>query len=188
AAVVYGTRYTAGREGQLSTTPHGVPATKIEVRGLRNPKGWTESLENFTFAEVRNTAISADDEESPYRKSLVNGATIFPRCLFFVTEEETTHQLGQSAGRVNIRSYRTNQEKEPWKSMPDLTGVVQRRYIFDVHLGSTIAPFRQLQPWRAILPISDNMIMDEDQLKAQAPGVAKWWDEASDLWEQNKAL
>lgn len=186
AAVVYGTRYTAGRDGQLSTTPHGVPATKIEVRGLRNPKGWTESLKNFTFAEVRNTAISADDEESPYRKSLVNGATIFPRCLFFVTEEEATHQLGQSAGRVNIRSYRTNQEKEPWKSIPDLTGVVQRRYIFDVHLGSTIAPFRQLQPWRAILPISDNMIMDEDQLKAQAPGVAKWWDEASDLWEQNK--
>lgn len=186
AAVIYGTRYTAGRDGQLSTTPHGVPATKIEVRGLRNPKGWTESLENFTFAEVKNTAISADDEESPYRKSLVNGATIFPRCLFFVTEEEVTHQLGQSAGRVNIRSYRTNQEKEPWKSIPDLTGVVQRRYIFDVHLGSTIVPFRQLQPWRAILPISDNMIMDEDQLKAQAPGVAKWWDEASDLWEQNK--
>jgi hypothetical protein len=28
--------------------------------------------------------------------------------------------------------------------------------------------------------------MDEDQMKAAAPGVAKWWGEANDLWENNK--
>jgi len=28
--------------------------------------------------------------------------------------------------------------------------------------------------------------MGEDQMKANAPGVAKWWSEASTLWENNK--
>src|SRR5699024_9151390 len=186
AAVVYGTRHTAGLDGPLTETPHGFPPVKTEIRGLRNLQGWAESLDNFTFAEVKNTAISEQVEESEYRKLLENGATIFPRFLFFVVEEEATHQLGQSAGRVSIRSYRTNLEKEPWKSLPGITGVVQRRYLFDVHLGSTIAPYRQLKPWRAILPIRDEKIMDEDQMKANAPGVAKWWSEASDLWENNK--
>lgn len=186
SAVVYGRRYTAGLDGPLTESPYGFPTVKTEIRGLRNLQGWTESLENFIFAQARNTAISEQVEESEYRKQLVNGATIFPRFLLFVVEEETTHQLGQSAGRVSIRSHRTNLEKQPWKSLPGITGVVQRRYLFDVHLGSTIAPYRQLKPWRAILPIRDDKIMDEDQMKANAPGVAKWWSEASELWENNK--
>jgi len=187
AGVIYGVRHTAGRKGQADITPYGSPDTKVVVEGLRDLRGWTQSLKNFTFTTEKNFAISDSTEQSPYRANVTQGATLTPRMLIFVREETASNPLGQSVGRVNISSYRTTQEKEPWKSLPSLSGVVQRRYIFDVHLGSTIAPFRQLEPWRAILPITNNSFMDETHMKSQAPGLAAWWNEASDIWDAKKA-
>src|SRR5699024_8978383 len=101
AAVEYGTRPSAALDGLLIDTPHVFHPINTEIRSYLYLQGWAESLDNFTFAEVKNTAISEQVEESEYRKLLENGATIFPRFLFFVVEEEATHQLGQSAGRVS---------------------------------------------------------------------------------------
>lgn len=190
AAVVYGTRYTAdfgAKSDEAEKVPHGTPGTKLVISGLRDTRGWGESLENFTINETTNIAISEADEQSPYREGTTQGANLTPRLLVFVREEEeSSNQLGQSAGRVAVVSHRTGQEDKRWKHVPDLTGVMQRRYIFNVHLGSTIAPFRQLEPWRAVLPIDGNKIMHETQMKGQAEGVAKWWEEASEIWESNK--
>src|SRR5699024_2605409 len=186
AGVIYGVRHTAGRKGQSDETPHGTPETKVVVEGLRDSRGWAESCEKFTFTTAKNFAISDEAEQSPYRVNVTQGAILSPRTLVFVREETATNPLGQSAGRVSVTSHRTSQEKEPWKSVPSLSGVMQRRYIFDVHLGSTIAPFKLLEPWRAVLPISNAALMDEAQMKSQAPGLAKWWTQANEIWEENK--
>src|SRR5699024_7894093 len=186
AGVIYGVRHTAGRKGQSDETPHGTPETKAVVEGLRDSRGWAESCEKFTFTTAKNIEISDEAEQSRYRVNVTQGAILSPRTLVFVREETATNPLGQSAGRVSVTSHRTSQEKEPWKSVPSLSGVMQRRYIFDVHLGSTIAPFKLLEPWRAVLPISNAALMDEAQMKSQAPGLAKWWTQANEIWEENK--
>ena len=43
-------------------------------------------------------------------------------------------------------------EKKPWKELPALTGNVERQFVFDMHLGETILPFRLQEPWLAVLP------------------------------------
>src|SRR5699024_7323806 len=67
AGVIYGTRHTADGEGRGDNTPHGTPKTKTVISGLRDPRGWCESLENFTFTDKRIIAITNDFVSSHYR-------------------------------------------------------------------------------------------------------------------------
>src|SRR5699024_12550971 len=130
-----------------------------------------------------NFAISDEAEQSPYRVNVTQGAILSPRTLVFVREETATNPLGQSAGRVSVTSHRTSQEKEPGKSVPSLSGVMQRRYIVDVVLGSTIAPFKLLEPWGALPPISNAALMDEVHMISQEHLLAEGWTQANKIWE-----
>lgn len=188
AAAVFGHRDSRKLGIDQPDVPHGTTTTKLVVSGLRKVSGWEDTLPNLTFTEVPNLTIAGDDEDgSPYRKGVAQGATIVPRSLFFVVEGTAAqNRLGMSAGRVSYRSMRTAQEKAPWKELPDLTGVIDRRFIFDVHLGSTIVPFRSLAPWRAILPIERDVLLPEEKITDSDRSLAQWWDTASNTWETNK--
>lgn len=189
AAVLFGHRDSRNLGIDQPDVAHGTTATKLVLSGLRDASGWDPTREALIFTETGNRQIDAisDDEGSPYRQHVINGATLYPRSLLFVQEEAVTSRLGMSSGRVNYRSRRTTQEKEPWKSLPDLTGVVERRFIFDVHLGSTLAPFRALKPWRAILPIERDRLLEKEQLEGADKTLAQWWRDATDLWEENRS-
>ena len=80
--------------------------------------------------------------ESPYGGVARNGATIFPRVLFFVNETANT-AIVQAAPTVTVNPRRGSQDKPPWRdlALTAITGqTVERRHMFDVHLGETIAP------------------------------------------------
>ena len=184
SAVVFGKKHLQNY-GMTNPPRHGFPDSKIVVEGLRNKSGWTETVPALSFAKKKLVTLSTDDTSfaSPYRKTVVNGATIFPRMLFFVEEKEAMGKLGQSRGRSNVVSLRSSLEKDPWKRLPDLTGVVEKRYIFPVHLGSTIAPFKLLTPWKAVLPIENGQLIEESALvDRSAPGLSDWWKHAGELW------
>src|SRR5699024_7004458 len=135
-----------------------------------------------------NRALTAtsDEEGSPYRANVTQGATIVPRSLFFITEEPATSRLGMSAGRTAARSARSNLEKPPWNNLEDLTGVIENRHLYEVHLGSTITPFRLLTAWKAVLPIEHDQLLTEADLENRTDGLGAWWQHASQRWEENK--
>lgn len=187
SGVVFGRKHTHDPASGGTTPAFGSPTTKIVLDGLRDQNGWEATAAALSFTTVPNKTITAEaDSESPYRAHVTQGAVITPRCLHFVVEEAITSKLGQSAGRTNVRSLRTRQEKEPWKSLADVTGVVESRFIFDVHLGSTIVPYRELTPWRAVLPIEKDTLLDEGSITNHAPGLGQWWEATSKLWDANK--
>ncbi|WP_337456683.1 N-6 DNA methylase [Prescottella sp. D32] len=187
AGVVFGTRHSSSIDFEAEDVPYGSPATKTVLTGLRNIDGWAATSAALTFTTVPNRAITAEIEGgSPYRSNVTQGAVITPRCLFFVVEEQVTNKLGQTAGRTTVRSLRTAQEDKRWKPVPDVTGVVENRFIFDVHLGSTIAPFRPLATWRAVLPIEKEALIRRDRIADHATGLGHWWTTTSALWEVNK--
>lgn len=193
AAVVFGNKHVLGFGtdakfgGDLEKVPHGTTSEKILVSGLRSTKGWKASETEFSFTPTTNLALTSDEGSiSPYKEGTIQGATIVPRSLFFIVEEQSSNRLGMSTGRVSVRSMRTSQEKPPWKDLPDLAGVVEKRFIFDVHLGSTIVPFRALDPWRAVLPLSSGQLLSAGKVEAHALGLGGWWTQASLTWETNK--
>ena len=92
---------------------------------------------------------------SPYAGYSRDGATIYPRCLFFVEETENPAII-QAGQTVTVNPRRGAQDKEPWRSL-DLTAIagqtIENQYVYDVHLGETVVPYATLTPLKAILPL-----------------------------------
>ena len=136
--------------------------------------------------------------ESPYAGLSRNGATIFPRVLFFVNETANT-AIVQAAPTVTVNPRRGNQDKVPWKDL-DLTAItgqtVEKRHLFNVHLGETIAPYVALEPLKALLPLKRGeaaIPIDDNgpggiRLGGLERRMRERWQTVSRLWEDKKAL
>ena len=134
---------------------------------------------------------------SPYERRFRQGATIGPRCLFFVNEIEnpTLVQAGQT---VTVNPRRGSQDKEPWKNL-DLTAItgqtVESAHLFDVHLWETLVPYAILDPLKALLPLRQG----ESAIPVDTNGVGRVrlggldrrmrgrWSIITELWETNKS-
>ena len=103
-------------------------------------------------AAITDTGVPGD---SPYAGYSRQGATIVPRCLFFVHEAENP-ALVQAGQTVTVNPRRGGQDKPPWKDL-DLTAItgqtVESDHLFDVHLGETLVPYATLEPLKALLPL-----------------------------------
>lgn len=155
---------------------------------LRNPDvAWQVASSRVTTAPsyILALATGPDLTGSAYRSAFRDGAILYPRYLLFVNEKPNANPLGAGAGRVSVESFRSIQEKQPWKSLPSLVGTVERNFVRDVYLGENVAPFRALAPRRAVLPISNNAILTPAQIE-EAPGLAAWWVKVQEAWAQNR--
>lgn len=125
--------------------------------------------------------------ESPYRAHVHNGATIFPKILFFV-ETDSGGRLGLGAGRHVVRSARSNMENPPWKDLPALEGVVESEFIRSVLLGETLLPYRILPAKKAVLPLDGSTLMTGAGSRLDYYfGLAEWWRKAEVIWEAHRS-
>ena len=145
------------------------------------------------LAGITDTGVTGD---SPYARHSRQGATIVPRCLFFVKETENTAVV-QAAQTVTVNPRQGAQDKPPWKDL-DLPAIsdqtIERAHLFDVHLGETVAPYVTLDPLKALLPMKQGDAAipadDEGPGGVKLGGLERWmrerWQTISGLWETNK--
>ena len=169
------------------------------AKGLEGQvEGWRGATrsEDVQRELVQITDTSAAGN-SPYADRARQGASIVPRCLFFVNETEstTTIQAGQT---TTVTSRRGSQDKKPWSEL-NLAAiehrVIETAHLFEVHLGETIAPYVQLEPLRALLPMQQGnheIPSDPDGVGGISLGqldrlMRQRWQTISSLWEANKA-
>ena len=172
---------------EVRRKPRGLPSSASQWLG---PAGGPYSRREVPLHDT------SGGYASPYGDRARQGATIVPRCLFFVEEEESDASI--AADVVRVRSRRGAQDKEPWRSL-DLSKIdnrpIEREYVWDVHLGETVAPFVLLDPLRAVLPMTpDSPMIERDE--AGIYGVARdtlkrnvgrRWREVNTMWEENKS-
>ena len=152
-------------------------------------------------ADVRRTRAGITDTseigESPYAGYSRQGASIVPRCLFFVNETESRAVI-RAGGTITVNPRRGSQDKAPWKTL-DLSAIseqtIESGHVYDVHLGETVVPYATLPPLKAVLPVRRG----EDSIPANTEGVGGIrlggldrrmrgrWQTVSGLWEENKA-
>jgi hypothetical protein len=178
AAVVFGRRTD---EPAALTGATEVWSGRLRGTGLDLAAASTMITRRPADARAGSTA------RSPYAARFSQGATLVPRFLLFV-EDARSNPLGAGAGRRAVRSRRTNSEKRPWKTLPGLTGTVERQFIRSTLVGDSVLPFRLRTAAEAIIP------WDGTSLEATAgdrldlyPGLAAWWREATEVWEANKS-
>ncbi len=170
-----------------------VPATPLtdEVEQWQGAAG-AEDVRRERMA-ITDTSVSGT---SPYADRFRQGASIVPRCLFFVHEVEST-TLVRAAQTVKVEPRRGSNDKKPWKTLEltTITGqTIEKAHLFDVHLGETVVPYATLTPLKALLPLKRN----DDELPVDAGGTGGIhlggleqrmrgrWQQVSMLWEQNK--
>ena len=180
-------------------------AKNLGLAGRANPlAGKVERWRGAAGADdVRReiTAITDTSEsgDSPYAGYSRQGATIVPRCLFFVNETENTAiiRVGQI---ITVNPRRGSNDKPPWKTL-DLTAIseqtIETAHVVDVHLGETVVPYATLAQLKAVLPLK--MGGGELQRSTDESGVGgirigglerrmrSRWQTISQLWEENKA-
>ena len=191
-------------EGLKPNSFFPIPAAVVFARRARKPKGLAGEVERWLGApgehadrESRATITDTSaDSLSPYARHSRNGATVFPRCLFFAHEIDNpaSFRPGQT---ITVIPRRGSQDNDPWRSL-DLAAItgqtVGRQHAFDVVLGETIVPYATLDPLTAILPVSrDEAIVpvaDDGiggvRLARLESGMRDRWRTVSALWDENK--
>ncbi|MBT3154812.1 hypothetical protein HTV45_28730 [Streptomyces sp. CHD11] len=149
---------------------------------------WTHVRGWVTREAAELKYVGEDLISSPYRSRFWQGATIVPRVLFFM-EQQDAGPLGLGSGRIRVRSTRSSTEKKPWKDLSDQEGVVEKQFVRPVLLGESVLPYRLLTPRKAVLPVEgSNTLMDGGHEHIDRyPDLAKWWRGAEELWLENRS-
>lgn len=189
----------------LAQATTGFPMVSCVVRGLRSQTAkkmsastlaysgrlrradspWSQAKDHLSIAPSTVAALSAvGPEPSPYAARFRNGAILYPRLLLFV-EESDAGMLGAGGGRTAVTSFRSTLEKDPWKSVPSLTGMVEKRFLHPTLLGENLLPFRIHAPRTAVLPLGEDAILNESEI-AQFTGLASWWAKAEAEWASHR--
>ena len=182
ASVVFARRN--GEDGKAT------PLTGKVERWLGEPGEDSDRRKRVAIVDTSTASIS------PYGHFSRNGATIYPRPLFFV-EETTNPTIVQAGQTVTVNPRRGSQDKEPWKSL-DLYAIseqtVEAAHVFDVHLGETIVPYATLDPLRTVLPLrrgdyeipSGKKGVGGIRLGGLSQRMRDRWQTVSNLWETNR--
>ena len=179
-------------------------AKRIGVISRRLAKPLTGNVERWRGSPgseyVQRDSVPISDVDitraSPYVSHARQGASIVPRCMFFVSEVENP-ALVQAGQTVTVNPRRGGQDKEPWKSL-DLTALtgqtVESAHLFDVHLGETLVPYATLDPLKALLPLRQGETsipaggrVGGIRLDGLARRMRGRWRTISRLWDEKKA-
>ncbi|RIJ60534.1 SAM-dependent DNA methyltransferase [Clavibacter phaseoli] len=167
SAVVFGVRATA---------PEPLPE---EVTAFR---GRASALEKHNDTVIQ---LSAEDGyASPYATRVIQGATIVPRVLTFVDELPQT-PLGRPTGTTAVTSARSSQEKVPWKNLQSVEGPIEKEFLREVLLGSSVVPYRVVWPHCAVLPVGETGVLTLSQMVSK-PLLKARWESISALWDLKK--
>ena len=144
--------------------------------------------ECLTTAENLPLSRVADGKKgSAYAARFRNGATLYPRVLLFVERSSATGMLGADSSSPNVISRRSTLEKEPWKSVGGLEGRVEAEFLRPVLLGESIAQYRILRTFDAVVPVTaDGTVLDASAAANRGySGLRTWMRSAEEMWARH---
>ncbi len=190
SCVVLGRRSDLGSRDGLGTNGNvGLPAEAVAFTGkVKSHDSWEGAAQRLQITEHSITSFDLDDvPRSPYAVRFRQGATLVPRMIATVTDAPPS-PIGVPAGRRAVQSRRTTQEKQPWKSLPTMTGAVETIFVRHIYLGESVLPYRLLPPLEGVIPHDGTRLLHggDDRID-RYPGLADWWRRAEECWDEHKA-
>lgn len=183
SSVVFGERLAAKKES--ARIP--LPGKHVVVAGHIHAASESPSADQLTWktqsAAVRKTTYTKAN--SPYAQRFRQGATLVPRMLVLV-EVDKPGPL-QPKTHLAVHSRRGRLDKEPWRSLPEHTGVVEKTFVRQVFFGEHCLPFRMLDPISGVIPFDGKSFLSGDTEKIDRfSGLASWWRHAERTWNDHK--
>lgn len=157
-----------------------------------------EAVKWYYVKQGKASAISSkktksNETENSYKKYFKQGATIVPRCFYFI---ELTQEFPPDFDDriINIKTSVAIEAdaKKPWKGLK-FTGRIESKFIFRTALAKSILPFALYKPDLIVLPVlieknyngrkeiqlqSANDLMQDGYLNA-----SKWFKNVENTWQ-----
>ena len=145
---------------------------------------WDDVRPALTRTKAERASIEDENQpESHYKARFANGANLYPR-LLIVVQPDKAPPLGVGEGRRPVRSNRGTYPKGDWKSIDDMTGVIESQFIHRVLLGESVMPYWQRPPAEAVLPLRKGRMMRDDEIE-DYEGLRRWWEQARQLTDEH---
>jgi hypothetical protein len=134
-------------------------------------------------------------KHNAYRQEFKQGATIVPRCFYFVQPEEDFPE-DLSERYLHVKTDIENiQAKPPWDKV--LSGRIYSEYLYRTALAKNIIPFGLINPPLSLLPAKTIGNEEEENKRIQLLNpaeirqegdleTAQWFENAEKIWETNK--
>ena len=120
---------------------------------------------------------------SPYRERFRQGATLVPRMLNLI-EHKALGRLGADTTAPLVRSRRSLLEKEPWRGAEGVENQVEAEFLRPIVLGESILPYRLLQTFEGVAPISGKFVLDSSEaIEAGFTKVGAWLTKSERVWK-----
>jgi hypothetical protein len=176
------------RKGAKSDWPVGAVKVsgRLPVRNLSLEKAREYlSFEETSFAPP----FASTGPASPYLDKFIQGATIVPRCFWFVRPTAEAWVIDPQRPALETDPEIQKQAKKPWKGL-SLSGEVEADFLFATLLGADMIPFGYVRQRLVVLPLEvkpdgkGQLITAEVAIKLGKTGLANWLRKAEAFWEQ----
>ncbi|MDW8319827.1 MAG: N-6 DNA methylase [Armatimonadota bacterium] len=122
--------------------------------------------------------------KSPYLERIINGATIYPRCLWFVRTYPEALIVDREFPYLETDVSIEPRTKAPWKDLR-VRGRVEIQFVYATLLSHDLLPFgwRRMSP--VVIPILGNQMSNWQRAYREGyGGLGEWLKKAEQLWLQ----
>jgi hypothetical protein len=179
------------RPNTISTRKkRGIPQLSLQGQIVGRNAALSEAERSWESHE--NTYKPHDGQVgSVYWADVINGATIFPRCLWFVRPPERARVIDQHRPQLETDRATERQGKAPWKGIR-LNGIVEAEFLFATLLSDNMLPFGSRQLSLIVLPLvatrrRDTQLIDSSgAVRLGKTGLSAWLRKAEDVWRRHR--
>jgi hypothetical protein len=161
-----------------------VPMLKISGELPTRNASWQQAQKILHIAETTFTPPTALGQ-SPYFDWVTQGATIVPRCLWFVRPVQAL-VIDRRRPQLETDPQIEPQAKAPWKGIR-LQGSVEAEFLFATLLSDDMLPFGWRQLSLVVLPLSGSKLLSaDDAIRQGKAGLADWLRKADAIWRKHR--
>jgi len=181
------------KRDETANRTEDIPTQRIEGTLPEKNLSLQEVRSHLSTRSERYTPPRAEDG-SPYLDQFVQGATIVPRCFWFVRPVGRAWVVSPTRPRLETDPDIEAQAKQPWKGL-SLRGQVEADFLYASLLATHLIPFGVRKFHLVVLPIRVEkkgkytelqMVKRSDAVRLGKTGLAGWLRKAEKLWDEHK--
>lgn len=182
-----------GQKEESANLTEKIPTQLIAGTLPEKNLSWQEAEELFRVQSESYTPPRAQDG-SPYLEQFVQGATLVPRCFWFVRPEEKAWVVSPTRPKLETDPDVQKQAKKPWRGLK-IEGNVEADFLYATLLATHLVPFGVRKFHLVVLPLLEEkkgkyrelkMIGRSDATRRSKMGLSRWLKQAEELWDEHK--
>jgi hypothetical protein len=181
-------RHVASKQLAASARGKTIPMLHLQGQLPSRNASLAEAQRQWTASETAYMPLTGETA-SPYWPEIINGATIFPRCLWFVRPPEAARAIDRRRPQLETDTATERQAKAPWKGIR-LHASVEVDFLFASLLCDQMLPFGWRKLYLTVLPFERrkgkeaHLLDPSEAVRSGFTGLADWLRKADLKWKQ----